>query len=110
MLVTAPMPAPEAALDHAAALLREGERRTTAEVDIRDSRPERGPLEELLARDGGQAQAWVSYLAEATEVFACLLDARSVGVRLVVSDAPHCPRLHVDRVTARMEGYTGRCG
>ena len=41
------------------------------------------------------------YVEEVTEVFAQLLGAHAVGVRQIVSDGPHCPCFHVDRVPAR---------
>ncbi|HJL15677.1 MAG TPA: DUF1826 domain-containing protein [Sandaracinaceae bacterium LLY-WYZ-13_1] len=101
MLVIAPAPASSGALLHAATLVDAGVRRSRVEVDTPGGVPIPGVLDRLAVHDGDHAEAWTAYLEEVTTVFAYLVDARSVGVRMVVSDAPHCPRFHVDRVVAR---------
>lgn len=101
MLAIAPAPPSCDALRHASTLAAAGVRRSLAEVDTPSGIPVRGMLDRLAVLEGAHAPAWVSYLEEVTEVFAYLLDARSIGVRLLVSDAPHCPRFHVDQVAAR---------
>lgn len=45
---------------------------------------------------------FIADLAWQVEAFACLLDARSVGVRLRILDKPMCPRFHVDHVPVRL--------
>ena len=47
-------------------------------------------------------EAFVADLLWQVEAFACLLDARSVGVRLRILDKPMCPRFHVDHVPVRL--------
>lgn len=101
MLAVAPVPCGAEALRHAWGLVEGDERRVLTDVDTPGGVPARGMLERLAIHDGPDARAWTSYVEEVTEVFAYLLDARSVGARLVVSDAPHCPRFHVDEVVAR---------
>lgn len=101
MLAVAPLPPSEEAMAHAQTLLGAGERRTLAHVDTPEGIPIPEPLRRLAVHESEHADAWTAYLEQVTEVFSYLLDARCVGVRLIVSDAPHCPRFHVDRVVAR---------
>lgn len=101
MLALAPARPDAEALRHAATLVDAGERRARVEVDTPGGAPAPGVLDRLAIHDGPDAQAWTSYVEKITEIFACLLDAKTVGVRLVVSDGPHCPRFHVDQVVAR---------
>jgi len=101
MLAIARVPPSAGALRHAERLLDAGLRRSLEEVDTPEGVPARGALERLSVLDGPHAAAWMAYLEEVITIFAYLLRTRTVGVRLMVSDAPHCPRLHVDRVFAR---------
>ncbi len=101
MLVTAPLPPSAAALAHAEALAAAGPRSSSAEVAILDGGPAADALEPFALPGERGAREWTAYLEEITSLFAELLGARVVGVRQVVADGPHCPRLHVDRVTAR---------
>ena len=101
MLVTAPAPPNASALRHAEALMGAGLGQVASEVSTPDGAPKAGALKRLAVIDGDDARAWVTYLEEVTTVFAHLLGSRAVGVRQVVSDGPHCPRFHVDRVVAR---------
>lgn len=51
---------------------------------------------------------FVSDVAYLTSLFACLVDARSVGIRLRTLDKPMCPRWHVDKVPVRLiTSYAG---
>lgn len=110
MLVTAPVRPSPSALLHAAALAGAGSRHWKVEVRTPDSAPVSGGLDELASGDGEFAQAWVAYLEEVTTLFAHLVGARSVGVRQIVSDGPHCPRFHVDQILARgVLNVTGAC-
>ncbi|MEM7306255.1 MAG: DUF1826 domain-containing protein [Planctomycetota bacterium] len=101
MLVTAPVLPSAGAQLHAEKLAAAGLGQSTVEVTTPDGAPAAGVLDRLSAGEGEHAREWVSYLEEVTRVFAHLLDARVVGVRQVVSDGPHCPRFHVDRIPAR---------
>jgi hypothetical protein len=49
----------------------------------------------------GRVRSLLEWVADAVQLFADLVDAREVGARLLVGDAPHCPRFHVDHVPAR---------
>ena len=103
-LVWAPVEPSDGALRYARRLAEAGLLRANVEVDTPDGSPGAGALDRLLESGdatGDDAGAWLGHLAALTEVFASLLGARCVGVRLVVSDGPHCPRFHVDRVVAR---------
>ena len=101
MLVTAPtLPGP-AARRHAEALAQAKLGHSTLEVSTPEGTPSPGALRRLAVGDGEGAGAWVTYLEEVTSLFAHLLGARVVGVRQIVSEGPHCPRFHVDRVPAR---------
>ena len=53
------------------------------------------------ARLAGHA-AFVADVAWLVRAFACLLDARRVGIRLRLLDKAMCPRFHVDRVPLRL--------
>lgn len=70
-------------------------------VDTPEGAPAQGGLGGLEGQDGEHADAWLVYLEEVIGLFADLLEASRVGVRLIVSDAPHCPRFHVDQVPGR---------
>lgn len=58
----------------------------------------------LLAQYAGLAghAAFVADVAWLVRAFACLLDARRVGIRLRLLDKAMCPRFHVDRVPLRL--------
>ena len=101
LLVTAPVPLGLRASEHAAALAEGPLGRSPVQVPVQDGVPSAGRLEDLALRDRADAPAWVAYLEEVTTLFATLLGARVVGVRQIVSEGPHCPRVHVDRVPAR---------
>ncbi|QGZ29936.1 DUF1826 domain-containing protein [Stutzerimonas stutzeri] len=45
---------------------------------------------------------FVADVAWLVQAFACLLDARRIGLRLRVLDKPMCPRFHVDQVPLRL--------
>ncbi|MCU0687876.1 MAG: DUF1826 domain-containing protein [Polyangiaceae bacterium] len=68
--------------------------------------PEAPSLGELLAtRDGAggdDARAWLDDVRELVELFAALVGAERVGVRLRSGGEPMCPRFHVDRVGVRL--------
>lgn len=93
----------------ASALLAQGE--PLAESLVVALSPEQAPeLDGLVAAYAdlpGQAafRADVAWLVRA---FACLLDARCIGVRLRVLDKAMCPRFHVDQVPLRLiTSYAG---
>lgn len=84
--------------------LRQHEFRGLARIDTGEGRPLGvDDLATLLPywiqRD--QASAVLGGLAAIVDVFASLVDAKEVGARLLVPDAPPCPAFHVDRVEAR---------
>ncbi len=55
----------------------------------------------------GQA-AFLADVAWLIRAYACLLDARSIGLRLRALDGAMCPRFHVDRVPLRLiTSYAG---
>ncbi|MEM6676011.1 MAG: DUF1826 domain-containing protein [Planctomycetota bacterium] len=101
MLVTAPIPPSPEALLHASTLAEAGLRHSQVKVETPDEVPFAGQLDGLAGVGGEHAEAWTAYLEEVTGVFASLVGARVVGVRQVVSDGPHCPRFHVDKILAR---------
>lgn len=101
MLVTAPTSPGSGALLHAASLAEAGLQQTAVKVRTPDGHPELALLEQFSAGNRDHAREWVMYLEEVIAVFAVLLGTRTVGVRQVVADGPHCPRFHVDRVPAR---------
>ncbi len=50
----------------------------------------------------------VEDVAQLADMFACLFELNTVGLRLKVLDAAMCPRFHVDRVPCRLVStYTG---
>lgn len=101
LLVTVPTrPSAEAVL-HAEALASAGLGHSTVEVKTPDGVATPGALDRLSAREAAHARVWASYLEDVTTLFAHLVGARTVGVRQVVADGPHCPRFHVDRVPMR---------
>lgn len=58
---------------------------------------------------GGQSsEALAADIAELSEMFACLFDLETVGLRLTVLRGSMCPRFHVDFVPCRM--ITTYCG
>jgi len=61
-------------------------------------------LQGLLAqhRDLPGHVAFVADVAWLVRAFACLLDARRVGIRLRMLDKAMCPRFHVDRLPLRL--------
>jgi len=101
MLVTAPMVPSPGARRHLETLATGELLQSRVEVPTPEWVPDSGVLGRLSSGEGEDARSWVSYVEEVTAVFAALLGAAAVGVRLVVSDGPHCPRFHVDRVLAR---------
>ncbi len=101
MLVSGPIPPGEAALAGARLLADSDVQQLNVQVAIENGTPKAGTLDELSAGLAEGAEAWVDYVMEVTALFAELFDARLVGVRQIVSDGPHCPRFHVDRVHAR---------
>jgi hypothetical protein len=65
--------------------------------------PSRRELRELLPASASEHDAtpWLDDVAELSEIYADLLEARQLGVRLAVLEAAMCPRFHVDWVEAR---------
>ncbi|WP_339650627.1 DUF1826 domain-containing protein [Halopseudomonas pelagia] len=62
---------------------------------------------QLVAGVPGYAQ-FIADIAYLVSLFACLLDARTVGVRLRTLDKAMCPRWHVDKVPVRLvTSYAG---
>ena len=101
---------PEHLTRFAEQLLAQGEPLSQA-LSIELANDEAEPrLEGLLASYAdipGQA-AFLADLAWLVRAYACLLDARSVGLRLRVLDGAMCPRFHVDRVPLRLiTSYAG---
>lgn len=96
--------------DFASALLIQGEplaQSMTLQLAEADAQPNLDGLVAQYADLPGQAAflADVSWLVQA---FACLLDARRVGLRLRVLDKAMCPRYHVDHVPLRLiTSYAG---
>lgn len=53
-------------------------------------------------------EAWVADVAWLVRAYACLLDARRIGLRLRMLDRAMCPRFHVDHVPLRLiTSYAG---
>jgi hypothetical protein len=53
-------------------------------------------------------QAFLADIAWLVSAFACLLDARRIGLRLRILDKAMCPRFHVDHVPVRLiTSYAG---
>lgn len=101
MLAMAPIAPNPNALRHGRALANSGLCSSVVEVSTPDGVPAAGVLDRLATGEGDHGEAWGSYLEQVTSCFALLFGAEVVGVRQVVSDGPHCPRFHVDRVHAR---------
>ena len=79
----------------------------TLELASADAEPELG---ELLAhyRDLPGHAAFVADVAWLVGAFACLVDARRIGLRLRALDKAMCPRFHVDHVPLRLiTSYAG---
>lgn len=96
--------------DFATALLAQGEplaHAMTLELPRADSEPS---LDGLLARYAdlpGQA-AFLADVAWLVRAYACLLDARRIGLRLRALEQAMCPRFHVDHVPLRLiSSYAG---
>lgn len=101
---------PDHVTGFAAALLAQGEPLAQSlSIDLSDAEAEPA-LPGLLAGYSdmpGQA-AFLADVAWLVRAYACLLDARSVGLRLRVLDGAMCPRFHVDRVPLRLiTSYAG---
>lgn len=101
---------PEHLSGFATTLLAQGEPLAQAlSIDLPDAEAEPA-LPGLLAGYSdipGQA-AFLADVAWLVQVYACLLDARSIGLRLRALDAAMCPRFHVDRVPLRLiTSYAG---
>ena len=64
-----------------------------------------------VAKAAGQLPGFAQFVEDVdylVSLFACLLDARSVGVRLRTLDKAMCPRWHVDKVPLRLvASYAG---
>jgi hypothetical protein len=88
----------------AAALLVRGEPLAESMV-LELAHPESAPkLDSLLARYGelpGHA-AFLADIGWLVGAFACLVDAKRIGLRLRVLDKAMCPRFHVDHVPVRL--------
>jgi len=101
---------PAAVADFAERLLARGEpleQSMTLELDCADAQPN---LQELLAGYAdlpGQA-AFLADVGWLVGAFACLLEARRIGLRLRALDKAMCPRFHVDQVPLRLiTSYAG---
>ncbi len=101
MLAMAPISPSPQVLEHARALAGAELCSSVVEVSTPGGVPTKGVFDRLAVDGGEQGQAWVAYVERVTACFALLFGAEVVGVRQVVSDGPHCPRFHVDRVLAR---------
>lgn len=77
-----------------------GERRVL-ELDALHQSPE---LDGVLAgyADVQGREAFIADVAWLVAAFACLLDARRVGLRVTALDRAMCPRFHVDHVPVRL--------
>jgi hypothetical protein len=79
----------------------------TLELPSADAEPD---LSGLLAgyRDLPGHAAFIADVAWLVSAFACLLDAKRIGLRLRVLDKAMCPRFHVDHVPLRLiTSYAG---
>lgn len=47
-------------------------------------------------------QSYIEDVALVVDMFACLFDIESIGIRMAVLDAAMCPKFHVDRVPCRL--------
>ena len=93
---------PQPVTDFACALLALGEplaESLTLEPDSDDLRTP--PLAEAYQDIAGHA-GFVADVAWLVSAFACLIEARRVGLRLRVLDKAMCPRFHVDHVPLRL--------
>ncbi|MCG6540715.1 DUF1826 domain-containing protein [Pseudomonas sp. KSR10] len=95
-------PLPQPIADFAQALLAQGQplaESLTLEPDADNLQTL--PLAEAYRDIAGHA-GFVADVAWLTSAFACLIDARRVGLRLRVLDKAMCPRFHVDHVPLRL--------
>lgn len=96
--------------DFAEALLAQGEplaQSITLELPQTDSEPNLTGLVAQYADLPGQA-AFLADVAWLVRAYACLLDARRIGLRLRALDKAMCPRFHVDHVPLRLiTSYAG---
>ena len=96
--------------DFAEALLAQGEplaQSITLELAQPDSEPNLAGLVAQYADLPGQA-AFLADVAWLVRAYACLLDARRIGLRLRALDKAMCPRFHVDHVPLRLiTSYAG---
>ncbi|AEB60898.1 DUF1826 domain-containing protein [Ectopseudomonas mendocina] len=96
--------------DFAEALLAQGEplaQSITLELAQADSEPNLAGLVAQYADLPGQA-AFLADVAWLVRAYACLLDARRIGLRLRALDKAMCPRFHVDHVPLRLiTSYAG---
>jgi hypothetical protein len=98
-------------LEHfAQALLARGEplaQSMSVELDCADAEPNLQGLVAGYADLPGQA-AFIADVAWLVRAFACLLDARRIGLRLRALERAMCPRFHVDQVPLRLiTSYAG---
>lgn len=96
--------------DFAEALLAQNEplaQSITLELSRVDSEPNLTGLVAQYADLPGQA-AFLADVAWLVRAYACLLDARRIGLRLRALDKAMCPRFHVDHVPLRLiTSYAG---
>lgn len=96
--------------DFAETLLAQGEplaQSMTLELAQADSEPNLAGLVAQYADLPGQA-AFLADVAWLVRAYACLLDARRIGLRLRALDKAMCPRFHVDHVPLRLiTSYAG---
>lgn len=96
--------------DFAETLLAQGEplaQSITLELAQADSEPNLAGLVAQYADLPGQA-AFLADVAWLVRAYACLLDARRIGLRLRALDKAMCPRFHVDHVPLRLiTSYAG---
>ncbi|MCL7462920.1 DUF1826 domain-containing protein [Pseudomonas sp. NW5] len=70
-------------------------------LEITDAEPELHHLASEFSNLPGYA-AFIADVSWLLQAYACLLDARRVGLRLRLLDKAMCPRFHVDRVPLRL--------
>ncbi|SDJ05366.1 Protein of unknown function [Pseudomonas flavescens] len=91
-------------------LLAQGEplaQSLSIDLDDEQGEPRLAGLLAAYADIPGQA-AFLADVAWLVSAYACLLDARSIGLRLRALDGAMCPRFHVDRVPLRLiTSYAG---
>ncbi|VEE18118.1 DUF1826 domain-containing protein [Ectopseudomonas mendocina] len=96
--------------DFAETLLAQGEplaQSMTLELAQADNEPNLAGLVAQYADLPGQA-AFLADVAWLVRAYACLLDARLIGLRLRALDKAMCPRFHVDHVPLRLiTSYAG---